>query len=129
MVTLDGNPYYVYQTNYSQPPRKFVDEEVGMTGATLWAVAETGVGEALIEDLYQLTLLCLPADLDSLRLSFAKPGALDFVDERSVHRDPLTGSGVLFRSLGAARPMTSRGFTNGNRFLVEVELLVERAGE
>lgn len=127
-ISLDGNSYYIFQNNYNEVPSKFVDEAVGITGATLWSEAETGVGDALVEKRYRLTLLLTTTEVETLEASFAKTGALDLVDERGVHRDPLAGEGVLFKSMSEPKPMAQGGWASRNRFLVDVELVVERAG-
>lgn len=122
-VTLDGHSYYVFQNSYEEEPAKFSAQAVGLTGATLWSeLAGT------TEKRYRLVLLLSVVEVPTLEESFAKPGALDFVDERGVHRDPHVGGGVLFSRMGAPKPLAPTGWSSQNRFTVDVELLVERAG-
>lgn len=128
-IVLDSNSYYVYQNNYNEVPQKFVTEAVGLTGATLWTEAETGSGEILNEKRYRLTLFLTIDEVATLEASFAKPGALEMTDERGVVRDPVSNGGVLFKSMSEPKPMSQGGWVSRNRFLVDVELLVERAGD
>jgi hypothetical protein len=135
-ISLDGNTYSVRGTGYGHPQRKISDTKRTLTGAL--SRVESGV----FDNIYDLTLIVTTAQIATLRTSYAKvtttgtPAAnlLDFTDEEGVHWNPASSgggnvnTGVWFDGTIDPKPMTERGWTSGNRFLVQIRLLVNAQG-
>lgn len=140
MVNLDGNLYKVKGTRYAHVTTKFGGTVHTITGK----LSRTEVGSFHTQ--YKLTLLCLPADVVTLRASFAKtstggtpPGnLLPFTDEEGFTWLPGAGSndanhayntGIYFTEMSEPRPVTELGWSTVNRFEVDVVLLPFATGQ
>jgi hypothetical protein len=135
-ITLDGTSYKVFQTNYGHKQDKYGSEERGLTGQPL------RVEGGAFQNEFDLTLVCAPSAITTLRASFAKvtptgtPAAnlLNFVDEEGMNFNPASGSdnsthrygtGVFFTTLGAPKPLTAKGWRADNLMTVQVTLIVK----
>ncbi len=139
MILLDGNYYKVLGKHYEHAPEKFGTTERTITGAV--SRVEAGV----FENTYTLRLRCTLADLVNLETSFNKTSVtgtppanlLNFIDEEGFNWNPATGAndathayntGVLFERMGKPEPLSEKGMTSDNFFIVEIFLRVNAKG-
>lgn len=136
-IKLDGSYYSVFQSNYQHAQSKHASMARSITGDIV------RIDSGVFQNSYQLTLICNTSEILTLRTSFAKSGTdstapttfnkLDFIDEEGKEWNPTTGTGVnntgvYFTSLGTPKPMNTFGWTDKNRFLVDITLVVNSKG-
>lgn len=132
MITLDGNSFETFQTDFSHTQTKIGSTDRGLTGLPV------RVESGFFDNSYSITLLCTTLDIANLRNSYAKvdptgtpPGnLLDFTDEEGLHWNPnsvgdgLLTTGVYFISMGEPKPLSvGLGWSSGNRFTVTINLV------
>lgn len=131
MISLDGNSYTVYSTEYTpaqdspSTTRRNIDGDVDRT--------ESGI----IDRLYIMTLRVTVSQLTTLKTTYAKRNPtgtpagnlLDFTDEQGVRWNPSSpggnvNTGVYFEGELRERPVTPNGYQTKNFFLVPIQLRV-----
>lgn len=134
MITLDSNTYEILQTGYNHTQQKIASDEITLTGDR--SRTETGV----FINTFQLTLVCTITDIANLRTSYNKTATtgtpatnkLSFTDEEGVLWSPSTGSsdathrystGVYFEGSLQPKPLSTKGWSAGNRFSVDITLI------
>ena len=135
-MILDGNTYNILGKNYNPEYRAMRSEHRGITGSVLRI--ETGV----FPRMWSLNLIVTTSEYDLLVASFIKStpptNLLSYTDETGITFDPAAGvntpthiynTGVYFSAdtYLPPKPMTERGWTIGNRFTVNIKLLLNAA--
>lgn len=140
MITLDGNTYDTFQTNYAHSQTKLQTMDRGLTGLPIAVLA------GVFDNSYTIDLLIDTTDLVNLRTSLNKtdptgtpPGnLLNFVDEEGFNWNPNTGSddsthaystGVYFTNMTPPKPLSvALGFTAGQRLTTTITLVCNSSG-
>lgn len=139
MIWLDHHGYHVQGKQYSDTPATPHAVGRGFTGVLL--VVDSGV----MTQTFEIQLNVSQSESELLKASFTlchtTPTFLDFVDQRRMHWDPLTGidtpthkfsTGVTFDTLSKAEPtdllfdpVDAKFFLPERRFIVSVKLIVQ----
>lgn len=134
-IILDGHSYNVLGTGYGTPleGRQTIAESV--EGGTVVIEAP------LTKRAYHLTLLCTIADVATLRQTYAKTAtALNLTDEEGFTWSTSAGTNDATHAYSTGvyidknaspfdpKPMTPMGWTQANRFTVDIHLRVNATG-
>lgn len=135
-VSLDSHGYESLGTGYLKNADRIRSITRGLTGYPL--VVESGI---FTED-YDMTLLVTLSEYNDLLATFQKidftvtpPTVyLDFTDEGGIHWNPNSSgggnvnTGVIITSGIPPKPLTQKGWSAGNKFTIQLKLLVNDNG-
>lgn len=129
MIVLDSVSYSTYQTQYSKNQIK-----LGSTGRSLQGKVLRNEAQSFQTE-YAITLLLEVTDIPNLRASFVKSYGImpiDFTDEENISWIASSGvdddthfysTGVYFVAFQEPKPLSVAGWTSGNRFTSQIELI------